>query len=108
MMDTVTLRRYRIADAPAVSRLFEEVYGDHYPQPHVYLPCMISQNHNDGRWHSLVAVVNEKICGHATLFRLSGRSFLAELALTVVHPDTRGAKHRHTVGPAVIDSCTGA
>ncbi len=102
MMDTVTLRRYRIADAPAVSRLFEEVYGDHYPQPHVYLPCMISQNHNDGRWHSLVAVVNEKICGHATLFRQSGRSFLAELALTVVHPDTRGQNIATQLGQQLL------
>ena len=59
MMDRTTLRRYRITDAPAVSDLFEAIYGTHYPQPHVYLPCMISQNHSDGRWHSLVAVLNE-------------------------------------------------
>ncbi|UVK86029.1 GNAT family N-acetyltransferase [Pseudomonas sp. B21-051] len=90
MKDKTTLRRYRITDAPAVSGLFGAIYGTHYPQPHVYLPCMISQNHNDGRWHSLVAVLNEQIRGHATLFRQSGRSSLAELALTVVHPDTRG------------------
>lgn len=89
-MDTVIIRRYRVADAPAVSSLFKAIYGEHYPQPQVYLPCMISQNHSAGRWHSLVAVVNDHICGHATLFRKSGRSTLAELALTVVHPDTRG------------------
>ena len=89
-MAKTLLRRYRITDAPAVSGLFEAIYGTRYPQPHVYLPCMINQNHSDGRWHSLVAEVNGQIRGHATLFRRSGRSSLAELALTVVHPDARG------------------
>ncbi|MFJ2280254.1 GNAT family N-acetyltransferase [Pseudomonas sp. NPDC087803] len=89
-MDTVIIRRYRISDAPAVSSLFQEIYADHYPQPQVYLPSMINQNHRQGRWHSLVALVNEQIRGHASLFRQSGRSALAELALTVVHPQTRG------------------
>ncbi|RVD79662.1 Acetyltransferase [Pseudomonas koreensis] len=90
MMDEVTLRRYRSADAPAVSGLFQKIYGEHYPQPHVYLPCMISQNHTEGRWHSLVAVVEDQVCGHATLSRQPGTASLAELALTVVHPDSRG------------------
>jgi len=101
-MDTTIIRRYRVADAPAVSRLFEEIYGVHYPQPHVYLPWMISQNHSDGRWHSLVAVVNEHICGHATLFRQSGRTALAELALTVVHPDTRGQNIATQLGQQLL------
>lgn len=90
-MNPVILRRYRLSDAPAVSSLFREIYGDHYVQPHVYLPCMISQNHCDGRWHSLVALVDDNIRGHATLFRQAAcHSSTAELALSVVHPDTRG------------------
>ncbi|WP_339465772.1 MULTISPECIES: GNAT family N-acetyltransferase [unclassified Pseudomonas] len=88
-MDDLTLRSYRNTDAGAVSRLFREIYGDHYVQPHVYLPLMISQNHHDGRWHSLVAVSGKKLVGHATLFRSAGAD-TAELALSVVHPTTRG------------------
>lgn len=88
-MEPLILRNYRDADAEAVSELFRQVYGDHYVQPHVYLPHMISQNHADKRWHSLVAVASEHICGHATLFRDTD-SDTAELALCVVHPDTRG------------------
>lgn len=88
-MDNVTLRSYRPCDARAVSRLFRQIYGDHYVQPHVYLPLMINQNHGDGRWHSLVAESGKKILGHATLCRNPG-SHTAELALSVVHPSTRG------------------
>lgn len=88
-MDDVTLRSYRPGDATAVSRLFRAIYGDHYVQPHVYLPLMINQNHCDGRWHSLVAVTGSAMLGHATLFRNEG-AHIAELALSVVHPATRG------------------
>lgn len=88
-MQALILRNYRDSDATAVSQLFRKVYGDLYVQPHVYLPHMISQNHADKRWHSLVAVVGEDICGHATLFRETNAR-TAELALCVVHPETRG------------------
>lgn len=88
-METITLRSYRHSDAAAVSRLFREVYGNHYVHPHVYLPMMISQNHSDGLWHSLVAVIGKKILGHATLCRKKG-SHTAEMALGLVHPTTRG------------------
>ncbi|MCF5704405.1 GNAT family N-acetyltransferase [Pseudomonas syringae] len=100
-MDTVTLRNYRSTDAVAVSRLFRAVYGDHYVQPHVYLPYMISQNHDDGRWHSLVAVSGKKILGHATLFRNAG-SPIAELALSVVHPATRGQNIATRLGQQLL------
>lgn len=89
MMEAVTLGRYRNNDGLAVTQLFRKVYGDHYVQPQVYLPRMISQNHAAGRWHSLVAVAGDQILGHATLVRDKG-SCIAELALTVVDPDTRG------------------
>ncbi len=103
MMDTVTLRRYRIDDAAAVNCLFREVYGDHYVQPHVYLPWMISQNHCEGRWHSLVALMNDKICGHATLFRqAASHSLTAELALSVVHPETRGQNIATLLGQQLL------
>ncbi|UST82300.1 GNAT family N-acetyltransferase [Pseudomonas siliginis] len=89
-MESLILRNYRDTDAKAVSQLFREVYGDHYVQTDVYMPCLINQNHADKRWHSLVAVEGERILGHATLYRQSESSHDAELALSVVHPDTRG------------------
>lgn len=88
-MKTLCLRNYRASDASAVSQLIRQVYGDYYAHPHVYLPHMISQNHSSSRWHSLVAEVGGQILGHATLFRQTA-SRSAELALTVVHPQSRG------------------
>ncbi|MEG0063762.1 MAG: GNAT family N-acetyltransferase [Pseudomonas sp.] len=88
-MEPLILRNYRASDATAVSRLFREVYGDLYVQPHVYLPQMINQNHAHQRWYSLVAVVDGQIRGHAALFRDTG-ACTAELALSAVHPDARG------------------
>lgn len=88
-MEAITLRGYRTSDAPAVSQLFRKIYGDHYAQPHVYLPRMISQNHDDGHWHSLIAVANDQVAGHATLLLDKGSS-IAELALGVVDPQIRG------------------
>ena len=43
-MTPLIIRAYRPSDANAVSRLFQEVYGDHYAQPDVYLPNMINQH----------------------------------------------------------------
>jgi GNAT superfamily N-acetyltransferase len=100
-MDDVTLRSYRRTDAGAVSRLFREIYGDHYVQPHVYLPLMINQNHGDGSWHSLVAESGKKILGHATLCRNPG-SPTAELALSVVHPSTRGQNIATQLGTRLL------
>jgi predicted N-acetyltransferase YhbS len=106
-MDKMTLRRYRASDAPAVSCLFREIYGEHYPRPDVYLPCVISQNHSAGRWHSMVAVQGEKVRGHATLFRDSSinrsrKTSIAELALAIVHPDTRGQNIATRLGEKLL------
>ncbi|QIA03303.1 MULTISPECIES: GNAT family N-acetyltransferase [Pseudomonas] len=90
-METLILRSYRNSDARAVSQLFRKVYANQYAQPHVYLPRMITQNHVGGRWHSLVAVSEGKILGHAALIR-DKESRIAELALSVVDPQSRGQK----------------
>ncbi|MFJ2486585.1 GNAT family N-acetyltransferase [Pseudomonas sp. NPDC087639] len=100
-MEQLILRNYRETDATAVSQLFRQVYGDHYVQPHVYLPHLISQNHADKRWHSLVAVVGQQIRGHATLFR-DTNSYTAELALSAVHPDTRGQNIATRLGQQLL------
>lgn len=101
-MESLILRNYRDSDATAVSELFREVYGDHYVQTDVYLPCLISQNHANKRWHSLVAVEGGRIRGHATLYRQSEKSHDAELALSAVHPDTRGQNIATRLGEQLL------
>ena len=101
-MESLILRNYRDTDATAVSALFRDVYGDHYVQTDVYLPCLISQNHADKRWHSLVAVEGERIRGHATLYRQTENSHDAELALSAVHPDTRGQNIATRLGEQLL------
>ncbi|MBN3864368.1 GNAT family N-acetyltransferase [Pseudomonas frederiksbergensis] len=88
-MTPLIIRAYRPGDADAVSRLFQEVYGDDYPQPDVYLPNMISQHNAEGHWQSMLAVDDANVLGHAAL-RRDAPSNTAELALTVVHPAAQG------------------
>ncbi|MHC8344005.1 GNAT family N-acetyltransferase [Pseudomonas sp. RT6P73] len=88
-MPHLIFRRYRPSDARAVSQLFREVYGDHYVQPDVYLPNMISQHIADGRWKSMLAVDDVRVLGHAALcHEVSPQT--TELALSVVHPAAQG------------------
>ncbi|MBR7197674.1 N-acetyltransferase [Pseudomonas sp. CFBP13508] len=101
-MESLVLRNYRDSDAVAVSELFREVYGDRYLKIDVYLPCLINQNHADKRWHSLVAVEGERIRGHATLYRQSEKAHDAELALSAVHPDTRGQNIATRLGEQLL------
>ncbi|WP_085683797.1 MULTISPECIES: GNAT family N-acetyltransferase [unclassified Pseudomonas] len=100
-METLILRSYRNSDALAVSQLFRKIYGDHYAQPHVYLPRMISQNQVGGRWHSLVAVSGDQMLGHASLIR-DRESRIAELALTVVDPQSRGQSIATRLGQQLL------
>ncbi|PZW64236.1 ribosomal protein S18 acetylase RimI-like enzyme [Pseudomonas sp. URMO17WK12:I6] len=88
-MTPLIIRAYRPSDANAVSRLFQEVYGDHYAQPDVYLPNMINQHNAEGHWQSMLAVDDTAVLGHAAL-RRDTPSNTAELALTVVHPAAQG------------------
>lgn len=88
-MSHLIFRRYRPSDARAVSQLFREVYGDHYVQPDVYLPHMISQHTAEGRWKSMLAVDDVRVLGHAALCHESSPQS-AELALSVVHPAAQG------------------
>ncbi|WP_223486834.1 GNAT family N-acetyltransferase [Pseudomonas sp. A-RE-19] len=88
-MSRLVFRPYRPSDAGAVSRLFREVYGDHYVQPDVYLPNMINQHNAEGCWQSMLAVDDVRVLGHAALCR-TVHSNTAELALSVVHPAAQG------------------
>ena len=84
-MSNLVYRRYQPGDAHAVSQLFHTVYGDHYVQPDVYLPNMISQHNADGRWTSMLAVDGQRVLGHAALCN-DTLADTTELALSVVHP----------------------
>ena len=88
-MTRLVFRPYRPSDSNAVSRLFREVYGDHYVKPDVYLPHMINQHNAEGRWQSMLAVDDAHVLGHAALCR-TVHSNTAELALCVVHPAAQG------------------
>ncbi|MDR6915603.1 N-acetylglutamate synthase-like GNAT family acetyltransferase [Pseudomonas sp. 3296] len=90
-MSTLVYRRFQPGDARAVSQLFRQIYGDHYPRPDVYLPNMISQHNADGQWFSMLAVDGECVLGHAALCR-DPLSDIPELALSVVHPAARGQR----------------
>lgn len=100
-MNRLIIRPYRPSDAPAVSRLFREVYGDHYVQPDVYLPNMISQHNAEGRWQSMLAVDDVRVLGHAALYR-DTPSKTAELALSVVHPDAQGQRIATRLGRELL------
>ena len=89
MMPHLIFRPYQPSDARAVSRLFREVYGDHYVQPDVYLPNMINQHNAEGRWKSMLAVDGVRVLGHAA-FCHETPADTTELALSVVHPAAQG------------------
>ncbi|MGE8177464.1 GNAT family N-acetyltransferase [Pseudomonas fluorescens] len=89
-MSTIRFRRFRQADSAAVSALFRQVYGENYVQPDVYLPSMIGQHNADNRWHSMLALIDERIVGHAALCRDAHSLDHAEFALCLVHPQARG------------------
>ncbi|PQP04020.1 N-acetyltransferase [Pseudomonas frederiksbergensis] len=100
-MTRLVFRPYRPSDAGAVSRLFREVYGDHYVQPDVYLPNMINQHNAEGHWQSMLAVDDVRVLGHAALCR-NAHSNTAELALSVVHPAAQGQSIATRLGRALL------
>jgi predicted N-acetyltransferase YhbS len=100
-MSNLVYRRYQPGDASAVSQLFRQIYGNHYPLPDVYLPHMISQHNADGRWISMLAVDDKRVLGHAALCRDS-LSDTTELALSVVHPAAQGQRISTHLGQELL------
>jgi len=100
-MSNLVYRRFKWGDACAVSGLFRVVYGDHYVQPDVYLPNMISQHNADGRWTSMLALDGEHVVGHAAL-STDALGDTTELALSVVHPIAQGQSIATHLGRAVL------
>lgn len=102
-MSQLIFRPFRASDAAAVSGLFRQVYGDHYVTPDVYLPKLITQHNNDGRWQSMLAVEGSQVLGHAALCRDKLPTESAELALSVVHPATRGQSIATRLGRELLE-----
>lgn len=104
-MSQLIFRPFRPSDATAVSGLFRQVYGDHYVQPDVYLPKLITQHNNEGRWQSMLAVEGSQVLGHAALCRDKHPTDNPELALSVVHPATRGQSIATRLGRELLEQC---
>lgn len=108
-MNQLIFRPFSASDAQAVSQLFRLVYGDHYVQPDVYLPKLITQHNSEGRWQSMLAVEGSQILGHAALCRGRRLTGNAELALSVVRPTTRGQSIATRLGRELLEQAqTGA
>lgn len=104
-MSSVVIRAFRPTDGVGTSELFRRVYGDHYVSPDVYLPHMIGLHNLLNRWHSMVAVEDERVVGHAALCRQTADGEDAELALIAVDPAVQGGQIATRLGQQLLDSC---
>lgn len=86
----ITTRTFCHHDAPAISALFHAVYGDNYVYPDIYLPGMIRFHNDSGDWRSVLAIYNNRVVGHAALWRHAADHSRAEFAMCVVDPHHRG------------------
>ncbi|MDB6445666.1 GNAT family N-acetyltransferase [Pseudomonas sp. 21TX0197] len=104
-MSALVIRPFRPADAVGTSELFRRVYGYHYVSPDVYLPHMICQHNLHQRWHSMVAVLDERVVGHAALCQAAPRHEDAELALMAVDPTLQGSQIATRLGRQLLERC---
>ncbi|RRZ86792.1 GNAT family N-acetyltransferase [Erwinia sp. 198] len=86
----IVIRNFLPDDADGISELFREVYGDRYVYSDLYIPTMIGWHNAQRHWQSAVAVKDDRIIGHAALWR-SENAPSAELAMFATHP---GERHR--------------
>lgn len=82
------IRDFQAKDADGISALFREVYGDRYVYSGLYVPTLIAWNNARNHWHSVVAVKNKCIIGHAALW-MHDKTSCAELAMFATHPEAR-------------------
>lgn len=104
-MTAPLIRPFTPEDAIGTSELFRRVYGDHYVSPDVYVPHMICLNNKHRHWHSMVAVVDDRVVGHAALCRPSSSHGDAELALMAVDPALQGNQIAMRLGRQLLDRC---
>ncbi|MDU9021862.1 GNAT family N-acetyltransferase [Pseudomonas corrugata] len=106
-MSALVIRTFRPADAVGTSELFRRVYGDHYVSPDVYVPHMICQQNQHRHWFSMVAVIGDRVVGHAALCRPAANREDAELALVAVDPALQGSQIATRLGWQLLDRCEG-
>ncbi|MBC3372547.1 GNAT family N-acetyltransferase [Pseudomonas sp. SWRI92] len=104
-MNQTLIRPFRPTDSASACELFRQVYGDHYVSPDVYMPHMICQHNQQKRWQSLVAVIGDRVVGHAALCRPAGSAEEAELALVAVEPGLQGGQIATRLGQQLVDRC---
>ncbi|WP_434610793.1 GNAT family N-acetyltransferase [Pseudomonas sp. R1-7] len=102
-MSNLVIRPFRPTDSISTCELFRRVYGDHYVSPDVYMPQMICQHNLLGQWHSLVAVMDDRVVGHAALCRQGHANQDAELALVAVDPALQGRQIATRLGQHLVD-----
>ena len=83
----IVIRNFLPDDADGISELFREVYGERYVYSDLYVPTLIEWNNAQHHWHSVVAVKNNCIIGHAALWLHDASC--AELAMFATHPEAR-------------------
>lgn len=97
----IVIRNFQAEDADGVSALFREVYADRYVYSDLYVPTMIAWHNEQHHWYSVVAVQNDRIIGHAALWRHDNTP-CAELAIFATHP---AAQHRGVATRLGIHLC---
>ena len=84
---------FRPEDAPGVSRLFREVYGEEYPIETFINPDLLIQENAAGRTISSVArTIHGDIVGHNAVFNSAPWEKTYESGAGLVHRDYRGGK----------------
>lgn len=86
----IVVRGFEARDAKPISGLFTRVYEERYFYPQIYLPSVIRHNNRTQQWQSVVALHEERLVGHALLWRSPEDASCAELAMIVVDPQFRG------------------
>lgn len=87
--DEIAIRTVQDEEIPAVSRLLYANYGLSYGHPDFYRPDWFSEQVEQGRVLSTVAVHEGEIVGHHALL-LQGEETAGETGVAVVHPAYRG------------------
>lgn len=88
--ERIFIHLYRPEDAPGICRLFQAVYGDHYPVKRFYKPEELAEALDAGENYSVVArKENGDITGHMALFRSSPYPGLYECGAGLVLPEYR-------------------
>lgn len=88
--EKILIHLFRPEDAPGIGRLFQAVYGDHYPVRHFYNPEQLAKALETGQNYSIVArKEGGDIVGHMALFRSSPYPGVYECGAGLVLPEYR-------------------